>query len=205
CAACRLPGAATRDHTETAAMVPVGAALVDGSPGREEDELSLLPVRDEAARVRRGYARRRPERMKGVLKAALWCAAVAHLSFGVAGVVFPSWFYSVVPPWPPLHAGQIQIAGVFDLALATLFFVGVSDIDRYLHIVVPVGVVAECGHALVRMGHVVAGDKPPGDRVAPTVMLLFGMFLLATGTLAREENRAARHGDSSLDGELPRA
>jgi hypothetical protein len=143
--------------------------------------------------------------MKGVLKAALWCAAVAHLAFGMAGVIFPNWFYSVVPPWPPLHAGQIQIAGVFDLALATLFFVGVSDIDRYLPIVVPVGVVAECGHALVRIGHVVAGDNPPGDLVVPTIMLLFGMFLLATSPLAREGARASRHGESSLDGELPRA
>jgi len=69
----------------------------------------------------------------------------------------------------------------------------VSDIDRYLPIVVPVGVVAECGHALVRMGHVAAGDNPPGDLVAPTVMLLFGMFLLVTGMVAREEDRTAGH------------
>jgi hypothetical protein len=139
--------------------------------------------------------RGRLERMKGVLKAVLWCAAAAHLAFGVAGTFFPRWFYSILPLWPPLHAGQIQIAGVFDLALAALFFVAVSDIDRYLPIVVPVGVVAECGHALVRLGHVVAGDNPPGDLVAPTVMLLFGIFLLATGMLAREESRVPRLGE----------
>ncbi len=46
---------------------------------------------------------------------------VAHFAFGVAGIAFPRWFYATVPPWPPLHVGQIQIAGVFDLAMAVLF------------------------------------------------------------------------------------
>jgi len=51
------------------------------------------------------------------------------------------------------------------------------------------------GHGLIRMGHVVAGDNPPGDLLVPTVMLLFGMFLLATGPLAREGGRASRPGE----------
>src|SRR5262245_31815819 len=108
--------------------------------------------------------------MKGVLKAALWCAAVAHLAFGVAGAVFPRWFYSVVPPWPPPSRTSI--------AICPSSFRSASS---------------ECGHALVRMGHVAAGDNPPGDLVAPTVMLLFGMFLLVTGMVAREEDRTAGH------------
>ncbi len=126
--------------------------------------------------------------MKRYLQILLWCFAVAHLAFGLAGTVFPRWFYDNVPPWPPLHIGQIQIAGVFDLALAVLFFVAASDLDRYLPIVVPVGVVAECGHALVRIGHVMAGDNPCDDLLAPTFMLLFGLVLLGVGGPAWRES-----------------
>jgi hypothetical protein len=50
-----------------------------------------------------------------------------------------------------------------------------------LPVVVSVGVVAELGHALVRIGHVVAGDNLPDDLIAPTFMLLFGFFLAAVG------------------------
>lgn len=122
--------------------------------------------------------------MSCYLKTLLWFSGLAHLTFGVAGTVFPRSFYATVPPWPPLHVGQIQIGGVFDLALAVLFFVAATDLNRYLPIVVPVGVVAECGHALVRIGHVMAGDNPREDLVAPTFMLLFGLVLLGVGVVA---------------------
>jgi hypothetical protein len=115
----------------------------------------------------------------------LWFFGVAHLLFGIAGLVFPRWFYGAVPPWPPLHVGQIQIAGVFDLALAALFLGAAANPPRYLPVVVPAGVVAECGHGLVRIGHVVAGDNPPDDLVAPSVMLAFGLYLLAVGVRLR--------------------
>ena len=123
--------------------------------------------------------------MSSYLKPLFWLFGLAHLVFGVAGTVFPQWFYATVPPWPPLHVGQIQIAGVFDLALAILFFVAATDLDRYLPIVIPVGVVAECGHALVRIGHVLAGDNPRADLLAPAFMLLFGLALLGVGMAAR--------------------
>ena len=119
--------------------------------------------------------------MRYYLKVLLWAFGVAHLAFGVAGTIFPRWFYASVPPWPPLHVGQVQIAGVFDLTLAVLFIVGATDVDRYLPIVVPAGVVAECGHAMVRIGHVMTGDNPRDDLLAPALMLLFGLFLLAIG------------------------
>ena len=127
--------------------------------------------------------------MSRYLKALLWFFGVAHLAFGVAGTVFPRWFYQTVPPWPPLHVGQIQIAGVFDLALAVLFFVAATDLDRYLPIVIPVGVVAECGHALVRIGHVMAGDNTRDDLLAPALMLLFGLVLLGVGMVAWGQSR----------------
>ena len=127
--------------------------------------------------------------MSRYLKTLLWFFGVAHVAFGVAGTVFPRWFYATVPPWPPLHVGQIQIAGVFDLALAILFFAAATDLDRYLPIVIPVGVVAECGHALVRIGHVMAGDNPRDDLLAPTVMLLFGIVLLGVGLGPRGQSR----------------
>ena len=112
---------------------------------------------------------------------------IAHLAFGVAGTAFPRWFYDALPPWPPLHVGQIQIAGIFDLALGVLFLVAATDINRYLPIVVPVGAIAECGHALVRIGHVVAGDDPINDLLAPIIMLLFGFALLRIGVANRGE------------------
>jgi hypothetical protein len=111
----------------------------------------------------------------------LWLFGVAHLGFGIAGLAFPRWFFAAVPPWPPLHVGQIQIAGIFDLTLAALFLGAALDPVRYLPVVVPAGVVAECGHALVRIGHVVAGDNPPADLVAPGAMLTFGLYLFAVG------------------------
>ncbi len=119
--------------------------------------------------------------MSRFLKTLLWFFGVAHLTFGVAGTAFSQWFYATVPPWPPLHVGQIQIAGVFDLALAVLFLMAAADLDRYLPIVIPVGVVAECGHALVRIGHVMAGDNPRQDLLAPAFMMLFGLVLLGVG------------------------
>lgn len=117
--------------------------------------------------------------MPRYLRALIWLFGAAHLLFGVAGVAFPRWLFESVPPWPPLHVGQIQIAGVFDLALATLFLGATRDFDRYGPLVVAVGVVAECGHALVRLGHISAGDDPLADLVPPTLMLLFGLILLA--------------------------
>ena len=70
--------------------------------------------------------------MRRYLNILLRFSGVVHLAFGVAGTVFPRWFYATVPPWPPLHVGQIQIAGVFDLALAVLFLAAATDLDRYL-------------------------------------------------------------------------
>jgi hypothetical protein len=113
----------------------------------------------------------------------LWLFGLAHLAFGIAGVAYPRWFFGAVPPWPPLHVGQIQIAGVFDLALAALFLGAATNVRRYLPVVVPTGAVAECGHALVRIGHVIAGDNPPADLLAPGCMLAFGVYLLAVGLL----------------------
>ena len=127
--------------------------------------------------------------MRSYLRPLFWLFGLAHLTFGVAGTVFPRWFYATVPLWPPLHVGQIQIAGVFDLALAILFFAGATDLDRYLPIVIPVGVVAECGHALVRVGHVIVGDNPRADLLAPAFMLLFGLTLLGVGMAALGQPR----------------
>src|SRR5262249_30933666 len=98
--------------------------------------------------------------------------------FGVAGVFFPRWFYGAVPPWPPLHVGQIQIAGVFDLSLAAMFLGAGRDPARYLPVVAPAGAVAELGHAIVRIGHIAVGDNPPADLLAPSCMLAFGVYLL---------------------------
>jgi uncharacterized membrane protein len=128
------------------------------------------------------------------LRVLLWLFAVAHLVFGIAAVAAPRWFYESVPPWPPLHVGQIQIAGVFDLALAVLFLAGARNLDRYLPVVVSVGVVAELGHALVRICHVVAGDNPPDDLLAPTFMLLFGLLLAAVGGRAWAQSSRQRSG-----------
>ncbi len=103
---------------------------------------------------------------------------VAHLAFGIAGLVLPQSFYAALPPWPPLHVGQIQIAGVFDLSLAILFLGGAWDPRRFLPIVAPTGAVAELGHAGVRIGHIIAGNDPPADVLPPVCMLAFGVYLL---------------------------
>ena len=73
--------------------------------------------------------------------------------------------------------------------MAFLFFAAATDLDRYLPIVIPVGVVAECGHALVRIGHVMAGDNPRDDLLAPAFMLLFGLVLLGVGMAAWRQSR----------------
>ncbi len=119
-------------------------------------------------------------------------AGAVHLAFGVAGVAWPQWFYEAVPPWPPLHIGQIQIGGVFDLALAILFFTAATDVERYLPIVIAVGVLAECGHALVRIAHIIVGDNPRNDLLAPGLMLLFGLFLSGIGMTAWRRLRLER-------------
>jgi hypothetical protein len=103
---------------------------------------------------------------------------IAHLAFGIAGLMFPRWFYAALPPWPPLHIGQLQIAGVFDVSLAILFLGGARDPRRYLPVVAPTGAAAELGHAAVRIGHIVAGDNSPADFVGPSAMLAFGVYLI---------------------------
>jgi len=115
-------------------------------------------------------------------------AGVAHSLFGVAGLALPRWFYATAPPWPPLHVGQIQIAGVFDLTLATAFFVAATDVDRFAPLMLAVGVVAEWGHAAVRVGHVVAGDNPAADWPGPLAMFVVGAVCLAA--LARHSATA---------------
>jgi uncharacterized membrane protein len=116
----------------------------------------------------------------------LW--GLGHLVVGIAGTMFPRWFFGAVPPWPPLHIGQIQIAGIFDLSMATVFLGAATDVQRYADLVIPVGVVAEGGHALVRIGHVIAGDNPPADLVLPSVMVAVAVIL----ALARIQRRAER-------------
>ena len=106
---------------------------------------------------------------------------VAHLAFGIAGAAFPRWFFGAVPPWPPLHVGQIQIAGIFDLAMATAFLIAATDVARYAPLMIAAGVVAELGHALVRIGHIVVGDDPPADLGPPLLMLAFGAILAVAG------------------------
>jgi hypothetical protein len=108
-------------------------------------------------------------------------AGLAHLAFGVVGAAVPRWFFATVPPWPPLHAGQIQIAGVFDLTLAALFLVAAGDVDRYAPLVIPVGAVAEWGNALVRLGHIALGDNSPADWPPSAGMLLIGAALVTAG------------------------
>ena len=112
----------------------------------------------------------------------LW--GLCHLIVGIAGTAFPRWFFSAVPPWPPLHVGQIQIAGIFDLSMATAFLAAARDVRRYAALIIPVGVVAEGGHALVRIGHVITGDNPPADLVLPSVMVAVAV-MLAIGAIQR--------------------
>ena len=102
-------------------------------------------------------------------------------------MAFPRWFFSAAPPWPPLHVGQIQIAGVFDLSMATAFLVAATDVRRYARIIIPVGVVAEGGHAMVRIGHVIAGDNPPADLVLPGLMVTVAAILAVAGAQRSSE------------------
>ena len=120
----------------------------------------------------------------------LW--GLGHLIVGIAGAVWPRWFFSAVPPWPPLHVGQIQIAGVFDLSMATAFLVAALDVQRYADLIIPVGIVAEAGHALVRIGHVIAGDNPPADLVLPAVMLAVAVLLAIAGMQRRAQPGATQ-------------
>jgi hypothetical protein len=55
--------------------------------------------------------------------------------------------------------------------------------------------VAECGHAVVRIGHVIAGDNRPADLLAPGCMLAFGLYLAAVG--ARLRRRGGHSGAGS--------
>jgi hypothetical protein len=115
----------------------------------------------------------------------LW--GLGHLVVGIAGAACPRWFFGTVPPWPPLHVGQIQIAGIFDLSMATAFLAGATDVRRYAGLVIPVGVVAEGGHALVRIGHVIAGDNPPADLALPSLMVAVAVILVIGGIQRRAE------------------
>lgn len=112
-----------------------------------------------------------------LIRIALVVAGLAHLAIGLAGLVFPRWFFSTAPPWPPLHVGQLQIAGVFDLSLAALFLGTARNLKRYLPLTAFVGVTAEWGHALVRIGHIAAGANPMADLFLPMLMLIFGGIL----------------------------
>jgi PhnB protein len=133
-----------------------------------------------------------------VLRALFVVWGVGHLVFGVAGAVFPRWFFAAVPPWPPLHVGQIQIAGIFDLAMATAFLVAATDVDRYAALVIPVGVVAEGGHAAVRIGHVLAGRNPAADLFVPGLMLLYAVALAVAGVQRRTVAKAIPAGWHSV-------
>ena len=115
----------------------------------------------------------------------LW--GLGHLVVGVLGTAWPRWFFAAVPPWPPLHVGQIQIGGIFDLAMATAFLIAATDVGRYANLMIPVGIVAEGGHALVRIGHVVAGDNPPADLVLPSLMAVVAVVLAIGGIQRRTE------------------
>jgi len=115
------------------------------------------------------------------LKRLFLAAGLAHGIIGAVALVAPRWFFTSVPFWPPLHVGQIQIAAVFDLSLAALFLIAARDVPRFLPIATLVGVVAEWGHAAVRVGHVVAGGNPASDLFRPALMFLFGAVLFAVG------------------------
>jgi hypothetical protein len=90
-----------------------------------------------------------------------------------------------------MHVGQIQIAGVFDFSLAALFLGAARDLDRYLPLAVLVGVVAELGHALVRIGHIVGGSNPASDLLLPLLMFSFAVLLVLAGL--RRRSLALRH------------
>ncbi len=114
-------------------------------------------------------------------------AGAGHLIFGIVGLAFPRWFFSTVPPWPPLHVGQIQIGGVFDLAMAAVYIGGARDVHRYGPLVIMVGIVAEWSHALVRIGHIIIGDNPIADLFLPGLMLILGAILLIVGLQLRSD------------------
>ena len=80
-----------------------------------------------------------PARLLGVV---LLLGGLSHLAIGGIAVAVPRRFFDLAPPWPPLHAGQIQIAGIFDLSLAALFLISATDVRRFLPLVVGVGLVA---------------------------------------------------------------
>jgi hypothetical protein len=126
---------------------------------------------------------------KPFLRTFFLLCGLGHLVVGIAGAACPRWFFDAVPPWPPLHVGQIQIAGVFDLSMATAFLVAATDVQRYAGLVILVGVVGEGGHALVRIGHVIAGDNPPADLVLPSVMVAVAV-ILAIGGIQRRAQRS---------------
>lgn len=126
-----------------------------------------------------------------MLHSLLLVAGFLHLVIGLAGVGFPRWFFELAPLWPPMHVGQIQIAGVFDLALAVLFLGTARNLERYLPLAVAVGVVAEWGHGLVRIGHILAGSNPSSDMFLPVLMLVFGGILGFAGV--RNRTAARRH------------
>ena len=113
-----------------------------------------------------------------LIRVALVVAGLAHFGIGLAGLAFPRWFFSAVPPWPPLHVGQLQIAGVFDLSLAALFLGTARNPTRYFPLAALVGITAEWGHALVRIGHIVTGTNPAADLFLPVLMLIFGGILV---------------------------
>jgi len=115
------------------------------------------------------------------MKTLFVAGAMAHFAIGVCALVAPRWFFEAVPSWPPLHVGQIQIAAIFDIALATLFSWAAADPFRFAPIAAAVGVVAEWGHAAVRIGHIVIGDNPATDLFLPFLMVVFGAILLAVG------------------------
>jgi len=126
-----------------------------------------------------------PDMTADTMRALFLAGGVTHFAIGLFALVAPRWFFDAAPPWPPLHIGQIQIAATFDLAMATLFLCGASDPARFAPIVVAVGVVAEWGHAAVRIGHVLAGDNPATDLFLPLLMVLFGALLLALAVRAQ--------------------
>ena len=121
----------------------------------------------------------------------LVAGGLIHLAIGFAGLVFPRWFFHAAPPWPPMHLGQLQIGGVFDLAMAALFLGAARDLQRYLPLAVVVGVVAELGHALVRIGHIAGGSNPVSDLFLPILMLSFAVILVLVGL--RHRSPVARH------------
>lgn len=127
------------------------------------------------------------------LQGLFWFFGFAHLLFGAWGLGFPHAFFAAVPPWPPFHAGQIQIAGIFDLSLAALYLGGAYDFDRYLPMVVVVGIVGEGGHAAVRLGHVLLGDNPKADTLLPMVMMSFAVVLAVVGLRLWRESAVQRN------------